>query len=141
VHVSAAGDISLDENESSNKHIAWSYNRDGNYIPTPIVYKDYLYCCSDRGKLSCIEVGTGKLIYREGLSSSSAAISASPVAAEGKIYCTAESGDIYVVEAGPEFKLIGVNKMNETCMATPAISRGTLFFRTRHNLVAVAEHP
>jgi len=99
------------------------------------------HCCSDRGKLSCIEAVTGKLLYRESLSSSSAAVSASPVAADGKIYCTAENGDIYVVEAGPEFKLIGVNKMNETCMATPAISRGTLFFRTRHNLVAVAEHP
>jgi len=141
VHVSASGDISLDENESSNKHIAWSYERNGNYIPTPIVYKEYLYCCSDRGKLSCIEAGTGKLLYRESLSSSYAAVSASPVAADGKIYCTAESGDIYVVEAGPEFKLIGVNKMNEICMATPAISRGTLFFRTRHHLVAVAEQP
>ncbi len=148
VHVSAADNISLDENESSNKHIAWSYSRDGNYIPTPIIYNEYLYCCSDRGKLSCIEAGTGKLLYRESLSSSSAAVSASPVAADGNIYCTAESGDIYVVEAGPEFKLIGVNKMNEICMATPAISRGTLFFRTRHHLVAVAvrkdspgEHP
>ena len=141
VHVSAAGDISLAEDTSSNKHIAWSYSKDGNYIPTPIIYNEYLYCCSDKGKLSCIEAGTGKLLYRESLSSSSAAVSASPVAAEGKIYCTAESGDIYVVEAGSEFKLIGVNKMNETCMATPAISQGTLFFRTRHNLVAVAENP
>jgi outer membrane protein assembly factor BamB len=139
VHISATGDISLAENESSNKHIAWSYERNGNYIPTPIIYNEYLYCCSDRGRLSCIEAGTGKLLYRESLSSSSAAVSASPVAADGKIYCTAESGDIYVVEAGSEFKLIGVNKMNEICMATPAISRGTLFFRTRHHLVAVAE--
>jgi hypothetical protein len=81
---------------------------------------------------------TGKLIYREGLSSSSVPFSASAVAADGKIYCTAEKGNIYVVKAGPEFKLIGVNKMNETCMATPAISQGTLFFRTRHHLVAVA---
>jgi len=61
------------------------------------------------------------------------------VAADGKIYCTAEEGDVYVVKAGPEFELIGVNKMNETCMATPAISQGTLFFRTRHHLVAVEE--
>jgi outer membrane protein assembly factor BamB len=141
VRVSAAGDISLAENTSSNKYIAWSYERNGNYIPTPIVYKEYLYCCSDRGRLSCIEAGTGKLLYRESLSSSSAAVSASPVAADGKIYCTAESGDIFVVRAGPEFKLIGVNKMNEICMATPAISQGTLFFRTRHHLVAVAEQP
>ena len=139
VRLSATGDISLDEDESSNKHIAWSYSKDGNYIPTPILYNDYLYCCSDKGKLSCIEAETGKQLYRESISSSSVPFSASPVAADGKIYCTAEKGDIYVVKAGPEFKLIGTNKMNETCMATPAISQGALFFRTRHHLVAVAE--
>jgi len=139
VMLSANGDISLDENETHNEYIAWSYRRGGNYIPTPIVYGDYLYCCSDRGKLSCFEAKTGKLLYRESLSSSSAAFSASPVAADGKIYCTAEEGDVYVVKAGPEFELIGVNKMNETCMATPAISQGTLFFHTRHHLVAVGE--
>ncbi len=139
VRLSATGDISLDEDESSNKHIAWSYSKDGNYIPTPIVYKEYLYFCSDKGKISCIEPETGKLLYRESISSSSVPFSASPVAADGKIYCTAEKGDIYVVKAGPEFKLIGINKMNEICMATPAISQGALFFRTRNHLVAVAE--
>jgi outer membrane protein assembly factor BamB len=139
VRLSATGDISLDEDESSNKHIAWSYSKDGNYIPTPILYNDYLYCCSGKGKISCIEAETGKLLYRESLSSSSVPFSASPVAADGKIYCTAEKGDIYVLKAGPEFKLIGTNKMNEICMATPAISKGALFFRTRNHLVAVAE--
>jgi outer membrane protein assembly factor BamB len=141
IRLSASGDISLDENESSNKDIAWSYSKDGNYIPTPIIYNDYLYCCSHKGKMSCLEAGTGKLLYRENLGSSSVAMSASPVAADGKIYCTAENGDIYVVEASPEFKLTGINKMNEICMATPAISRGTMFFRTRQHLVAIAERP
>jgi outer membrane protein assembly factor BamB len=141
VRLSARGDISLDENESSNKDIAWSYSKNGNYIPTPIIYNDYLYCCSHKGKMSCFEARTGKLMYRENLGSSSVAMSASPVAADGKIYCSAENGDIYVVEAGPEFKLTGINKMNETCMATPAISLGTMFFRTRQHLVAIAERP
>jgi len=141
VRLSANGDISLDENESSNKHIAWSYRKDGNYIPTPILYNDYLYCCSHKGKMTCIEARTGELLYSENLGSSTVAVSASPVAADGKIYCTAENGDIYVVEAAPEFKLTGINKMNEICMATPAISRGTLFFRTRQHLVAISEHP
>lgn len=139
VRLSAAGDISLAENSSSNKHIAWSYSRGGNYIPTPIVYGDYLYCGSDSGRLSCFEAKTGKLLYRERLSAKGGAFSASPVGADGKIYFTAEKGDIYVVKAGPEFKLLGVNKMNETCIATPAISQGALFFRTRHHLVAIAE--
>ena len=139
VRLSATGDISLAGNTTSNEHIAWSYSRGGNYIPTPIIYGNYLYCCSDRGTVSCFEATTGKMVYREGLSSSSVPFSASTVAADGKIYCTAEKGDIYVVKAGPEFELLAVNRMNETCMATPAISQGTLFFRTRHHLVAVAE--
>ena len=139
VHLSAVGDISLAKETSSNQYVAWSYSRGGNYIPTPIVYNEYLYCGSDRGSLSCFEARTGKLRYRERLGSGSVAFSASPVAADGKIYFTAEKGDIFVVQAGPEFKLLSVNKMNDTCMATPAISEGTLFFRTRHHLVAVTE--
>jgi hypothetical protein len=46
---------------------------------------------------------------------------------------------VYVVKAGPEFKLLQVNQMNETCMASPAITQGMLLFRTRHHLVAVAD--
>jgi outer membrane protein assembly factor BamB len=139
VRLSATGDISLDKDESSNQHVAWSYSKGGNYMTTPIVYGDYLYCCSNSGKLGCYKAATGELAYKESFSSSSVAFSASPVAANGKIYFPGEKGDIYVVEAGPEFKVIAVNKMGETCMATPAISQGALFFRTRNNLVAVAE--
>jgi outer membrane protein assembly factor BamB len=139
VNLSAVGDISLAKETSTNQYVAWSYNRNGNYIPTPIIYKEYLYCGSDRGVLSCYEARTGGLQYRERFGSGSVPFSASPVAADGKIYFTAEKGDIYVVEAGPKYKLLNVNKMGETCMATPAISQGTMFFRTRHQLVAVAK--
>ncbi|TKJ33186.1 MAG: pyrrolo-quinoline quinone [Planctomycetes bacterium B3_Pla] len=139
VRLSATGDISLNENESSNQYVAWSYKKGGNYMTTPIAYGDYLYCCSNSGKLSCFDAVTGELAYRESFGTSSVAFSASPVAADGKIYFPAEKGDIYVVRAGPEFKVIAVNKMGETCMSTPAISHGALFFRTRHHLLSVAE--
>ena len=139
VRISATGDISLAKNQTSNEHVAWSYERGGNYMPTPIVYKGYIYFGSDRGTLSCFEPASGELEYREKLSSNSAAFSASPVASDSKIYFTAENGEVYVVQAGHEFKLLAVNKMGETCMATPAISLGNLFFRTRHHLVAVEE--
>ncbi|MHC4521548.1 MAG: outer membrane protein assembly factor BamB family protein [Planctomycetota bacterium] len=66
VRLSARGDISLTENQTSNEHIAWSYPKGGNYIPTPIAYGDYLYCGSDRGRLSCFECTTGELLYRRG---------------------------------------------------------------------------
>ena len=108
-------------------------------MTTPVVWGDYLYCCSNSGKLSCYKATTGELAYRENLGSRSVAFSASPVAADGKIYFPGEKGDIYVVKAGPEFEVIAVNKMYEECMATPAISEGELFFRTRNHLVSVAE--
>lgn len=139
VRISAMGDISLAKDQTSNEHVAWSYERGGNYMPTPIAYKDYIYFGSDRGTLSCFEPESGELKYREKLSSKNVAFSASPVASDGKIYFIAENGEIYVVQAEHEFKLLAVNKMGETCMATPAISNGTLFFRTRYHLVAIAE--
>ncbi len=106
-------------------------------MPTPIVYGDYLYCGSDRGKLACYDAKTGELKYREGLGSGTVACSASPVAGDGKLFFIAEQGAVYVVEAGPEFRLLQVNQMNETCMASPAISQGIMLLRTRHHLVAV----
>jgi len=139
VKLSAIGDISLNANESSNEYVAWSHPKGGNYMTTPIVWGDYLYCCSNSGKLSCFKTATGELAYRENLGSSSVPFSASPVAADGKIYFSSEKGDIYVVKASPEFEVIAVNKMYEECMATPAISHGALLFRTRNHLVSIAE--
>jgi outer membrane protein assembly factor BamB len=59
------------------------------------------------------------------------------VAADGKLYFTSEEGDVYVVRAGPKFELLSTNTLDEVTMATPAVSEGTLYFRTRGHLVAV----
>ena len=109
-------------------------------MTTPIVYRGLLYCCSDRGRLSCFEPRTGRLLYKEALSGARGfGFSASPVAADGKLYLPNETGEVFVVEAGPRFRLLAMNKMNEICMATPAISEGVLYFRTRKHLVAISE--
>jgi hypothetical protein len=60
------------------------------------------------------------------------------VAADDKLYFASEDGDVYVVQTGPEFKLLATNPLGEICMATPAISEGVLFFRTHKHLVAAA---
>ena len=139
VKLSAKGDISLADGESSNQYVAWSHPKGGNYMTTPLMWEDYLYCCSNSGKLSCYNAATGELVYGKNLGPGRVAFSASPVAADGKIYFPGEKGDIYVVKAGPQFEVIAVNKMHEECMATPAISHGALLFRTRNHLVSIAE--
>ena len=66
---------------------------------------------------------------------------ASAVYADGKIYYTARSGDISVLEAGPEFKQLAVNRLTsdaEDFSATPAVSDGELYFRSDKNIYCVA---
>ena len=140
IKLSAQGDISLPGQETRNEYVSWSLRRGGNYMTTPIVYRGLLYCCSDRGVLSCFEPKTGKLLYKETLRGTRGfGFSASPVATDGKLYLTNETGEEFVVQAGPEFKLLAMNRMGEICMATPAISEGVLYFRTRSNLVAISK--
>jgi len=132
----ATGDISLKEGQTTNDSIAWSTKKGGPYMPTPIVYDNYLYTCSNAGVVTCFEAQTGKQIYKERLGSSGG-YTASPVAADGKLYFAGEDGDVRVVRAGPKFELLSVNPLGEPCMATPAISDGMIFIRTQHHLFGI----
>jgi outer membrane protein assembly factor BamB len=135
VRPGARGDISLKEGEESNAHVAWSKQRGGPYLPTPIAYGEHLYCCSNGGILTCFEAKTGKQMYQERLGGTSG-YTAAPVAADGRLYFTGEDGDVRVVKAGPTFELLAINQLGEACLATPAISDGTIFIRGREHLFA-----
>jgi outer membrane protein assembly factor BamB len=139
IRLDATGDISLGENATSNKYVAWSVPRDGAYMITPLIYGDYLYSSKNNGVLFCFEAKTGKRVYQERLGDGTTGFTASPVAAAGKLYYSSEDGDIYVIKAGPKFEVLAKNDMGEICMATPAISEGTLFFRTQGHVVAITE--
>lgn len=132
----ASGDISLKQGEQSNAHLAWKTDKGSPYTTTPIVYGDILYALADSGVLSAFEARTGKLIYQERLPSS---FSASPVAADGKLYLSSEDGDVFVVRAGPQFELLATNPVGEPVMATPAITDGMLILRAHKHVYAVAE--
>src|SRR4051812_25243611 len=93
---SAEGDLNAKAGVDS-PHVAWQIRTGGNYMQTPIVVDDYLYCCRDNGVMTCFEARTGKLMYRERLQGQG--FTASAVAAGDRIYFTAENGQINVVQA------------------------------------------
>ncbi len=127
----ASGDISLKAGEASNKYVAWCQRKAGPYHPTPVAYGDYLYVLYDRGFLSCYEAKTGKPIYeKQRISPTASAFTASPWAYDGKVFCLSEDGDTFVVQAGPAFKVLGKNSLDEMCRASPALARGSLMIRT-----------
>jgi len=136
----ARGDISLEKGKETNDSIAWSKMRGGPYLPTPLVYGEHLYVCSNAGVLSCYEAKTGKVVYQKRLGGKNG-YTASLVAADGRIYCTDEEGMVRVVKAGPEFQLLAINKLGEECLSHPAISNGRIYFRGREHVMAFAVTP
>ncbi len=106
-------------------------------MQTPLGSGDYHNGSRVNGFLCCFEARTGRRLYQERLGRGGTGFTASPVAADGKLYFTSEEGDVYVVKAGPEFELLATNALDEVTMATPAISEGMLYFRTSAHLVAV----
>jgi len=133
IRTNASGDISLHDGAASNEHIQWAQMRIGNYMQTPLVYGDLLYCCRDSGIVSVYDARTGKKQYRARLAGGMG-FTASPVAADGKVYFTSEEGDVFVIKAGPEHELLAQNDLGEISMASPAISEGVLYFRTQGHL-------
>jgi outer membrane protein assembly factor BamB len=137
VRPDARGDVTLAEGKTSSGAVAWSRTGRGSYMPTPLIYKGQLYVLANNGLLDAYNLQTGDEIYRQRLASVGNGFSASPVAADGKIYLSNEDGEILVVSAGPEFKAIATNSMGDLLMATPALSEGVMYVRTARSLFAI----
>jgi hypothetical protein len=75
--------------------------------------------------------------YTQRLSTGSQGFTASPVSDGRHVYFTSEQGVVFVVAAAENYSLVASPELHETCLATPAMADGTLFFRTREKLIAV----
>ena len=137
----ASGDISLKPDETSNQYVAWSNPTLGTYATSAVVYGDYYYTLLDRGILVCNDAKTGKEIYpRQRIAADASGFTASPWAYNGRIFAMSEDGDTYVIQAGPEFKLLGKNSLNEMTLATPAVANGSLIVRTVSRLYRIGKN-
>ena len=118
-------------------NVPWTYAKGTAYVPSPILYGDYLYLTTDRGILTCIDAKTGEVKYEGGRIPIPATFTASPVAFEGKILMTSEDGDTFIVKAGPKHEIIGTNSVGEAVYASPAIADGRIFIRGEKNLYCI----
>jgi glucose dehydrogenase len=123
--------------ELGRKSLAWQTDRGAPYTSTPVFYDGLLYACTDNGILSAYDAKTGERVYQQRVGTGSSGFSASPVAADGKLYLASEDGDIFVVRAGRTYELLSTNRMGEILMATPAISGNMLIVRTQTQLVGI----
>src|SRR5882724_1557943 len=131
ITLGASGDL------SDSKNIVWQYDKGTAYVPSSILYGEYLYLLSDRGIITCLEAKTGKIVYEGGRIPIPATFTASPVAFDGRILLTSEDGDTFVIRAGPKHEVIATNSIAEPVYASPAISDGMIFIRGEKNLYCI----
>jgi len=136
IRTDATGDLTLTGDLTSSASVAWSFKRGGAYMASPLVYNKYLYNMQINGLLTCIDALTGVVVFKKELGK---AFSASGIASDDKLFFPAETGEIYVLQVGPEYKVLAENNMEDVCMASPALAEGMILFRTQHWLIAVGK--
>jgi outer membrane protein assembly factor BamB len=119
-------------------NIAWKYDKGTAYVPSPILYGDYIYLITDRGILTCLDAKTGQVKYEGGRVPVPATFTASPVAYDGKVLLTSEDGETFVIKAGPAHEVLRTNSVGEPVYASPAIASGKLFVRGEKHLFCIS---
>jgi outer membrane protein assembly factor BamB len=130
----AAGDV-------TKSHLQWKIVQGSPFVPSPLVYGDYLYTVNDiRSIISCFEAKTGKLLWKERCGKEvKEGFSASPIGVNGKVFVTNDEGETFVLAHGPEFKLLHVNELKTKTLASPALVDGRWYWRTQTHLLCIGK--
>lgn len=132
--------MAIDPNGTGNvtkTHILWARKKEGGYVPSPVAHNGKLFLVDDGGVASCWDVKTGKQYWKERLSGKGH--HASAVAADGRIYLTADDGVTYVLNATEQFEILVNNPLGDRVFASPAFSNGEIFLHSAKSLWCISE--
>ena len=131
--------IAMRPDVPEEQRIAWKYDKGTAYIPSSIIYGDYLYLVADNGSLSCLDVKTGDVKYEGKRMPKPVKYTASPVAFDGKLMLSSNEGDTFVIKAGPEFEVIETNSIEEPIHASMALDGDSIFLRSDKALYRIRQ--
>jgi outer membrane protein assembly factor BamB len=123
-----AGDV-------TESHVVWRTREGAYYVPSPVCTDDYLFTTMTNGKVYCIEIATGKILWVEDMGRQYA----SAVLADGLVYMPNDEGLITVIKPGPTFHAIARNPIGERMNASPAISNGKIYLRGYKHLFCIGK--
>jgi outer membrane protein assembly factor BamB len=119
--------------------IAWTFDRDTPYVPSPILVDGVLYFLkTNSGILSAFDATTGKPHYQNQRLEGVPNVFASPVSARGRVYFPGQDGSTIVIKSGPTFEVLATNHLDDGFDASPALVDNEIFLRGRQFLYAIA---
>jgi outer membrane protein assembly factor BamB len=130
----AKGDI------TGTPNVAWTFDRDTPYVPSPLVYDGFLYILkTNNGVLTVFDTKTGKPHYALQRLEATPNVFASPVGAAGRVYITGREGSTLVLKHGGTFETLAVNKLDDGFDASPALVDSEIFLRGAKFLYCIAQ--
>ena len=121
-------------------NLLWRYQRSLPNVPSPLLYKGILYLMKEGGILTALDPTSGSVLKQDRIREALGTYYASPVAGDDKIFAVSHEGKVSVIRAGADWQVLSVNDLGSECSATPAISGGRLYIRTREFLYCFGEH-
>jgi outer membrane protein assembly factor BamB len=122
--------------ELKESNLVWEQKKGMPKVPSMIYVKPHLFAITDGGVATCLNAATGELLWQQRVGGN---FSASPVAAEGRIYFVGDNGETTVIKANATFEVLAKNPLDETVQASPAIARGQIFIRTERHVFAIGK--
>jgi outer membrane protein assembly factor BamB len=121
-------------NGSKQAEVKYEIRRSAPYVPSPVEHDGLVFLWSDAGIVTCIDPVTGDAKWQERAGGN---YFSSPVCINGRIYGTTDTGEVVVLAAAAEFKVLARNDLGEPTRATPAVAHGRIYFRTWEHLMSL----
>jgi hypothetical protein len=122
------------QGDVTESHVVWQSREGAYYVPSPISTDEYLFTTMTTGRVHCMEVATGKILWIEDLGMQYS----SPVLANGLVYMPNDDGVITVIKPGTKFEYIAKNSIGERMYSSPAISNGKIYLRGYQHLFCIS---
>ena len=117
-----------------NPELAYQMKKSAPYVPTGVATNGLVWLWSDGGIVTCLEAATGSIKYQERVGGN---YFGSPVWVDGRLFCVSTAGEVVVVEASENFKVLHRYALNELCHSTPAVALGRMFIHTERHLISI----
>ena len=123
----------------THSHLVWQSPRGSPFVPSPILYGDFLYLVNDMTSIAtALNAATGEVLFQGRLGvATREGFSSSPVGVDNKVFFTNDEGETFVLRAGATFDLLHVNRLNAQVLASPALVERKWYFRTDRELLAI----
>ncbi|HZZ29972.1 MAG TPA: PQQ-binding-like beta-propeller repeat protein [Pirellulales bacterium] len=120
--------------------IAWKFDKDTPYVPSPLLYDGRLYCYKvNKAIVSCFDAATGNRLFGPERLDGMDDAYASPVGADGRVYLIGRNGTTVVIRNADKLEVLATNPLGEGVDASPALVGNELFVRGKEHLFCISE--